>query len=380
MICGLAVAGAACAADLKPRQVLAEFEVAPDGDFLRLPVTIGQRDYTFLVSTGQVTTTIDESLRSKFELFKIKVELRGKRGVQVRDRFGGLRAMLGTIPLEFPAGVETGEYQALAEKLDLECQGEIGMDVLQRHILQIDFDQGILRFLASLPPSPGEAFRMTPLGGEGGAPTIPATISGISPEKFIVSTARAGNAIEIRSELLGQLEAKQQVKIFDKEKGITRSGSLLYQTGRLDAVQVGKFRHEGVMVNSAEQNAIGLSYLARYIVTFDFPRSKMYLKKGAHFDDPDSRLNLWDVGVVREGDQVIIKELHGYGPAQRLGLRAGDVVKSINDCEAKRMSNWQVRRLFGREGRSLSAVVRRGSDTFTLESDPPAAAGDDEAK
>jgi len=378
VICGLTLAGAARAADRRG-QVIAEFEISPDGDFIRLPVTIGQQDYPFLVNTGQATTNIEESLRSKLELTKLKIEFRGKRASQMRDRFGGFAATLGNLPLEFPAGVEAADYTSMREKLDVECYGELGMDVLVKHIVQIDFDQGVLRFLASLPSSPGEALRITPLGGEGGAPTIPVILAGTPPEKFIVTSARAGNALEIRSELLAQLVEREKVKILDKEKGVTRSGGLLYQTGRLEAAQIGKFRHEGVMVNSAEQNGIGLSYLARYLVTFDFPRNKLYLKKGVHFEASDTRLNLWEVDLERDEGQLVVREIHSYGPAHRMGVRAGDVVESINGCDARRISNWQVRRLFGREGRPLSAVIRRGGKTLTLATDPPAAdAGDDE--
>jgi hypothetical protein len=255
------------------------------------------------------------------------------------------------------------------------------MDVLGRHIVQIDFDGGMLRLLASLPPAPGEAIRITPFGGEGGAPTIPVTLAGTPTEKFIISTARAGNALEIRSELLAQLVERKIVTILDKEKGVTRSGGLLYETGRLESAQIGRFRHEALFVNSTELNSIGIGYLARYLVTFDFPRNKMYLKKAAQFEAPDARLNLWEVAIERRDGLPVVREVHDYGPARRIGLRAGDIVESINGCDARRISNWQVRRLFGREGRALSAVIRRGSETLTLATDrPPAAAGGDEEK
>jgi hypothetical protein len=377
LLCGLKLAAQAAAAE-KRGQVIAEFEISPDGDFLRVPVTIGGRDYPFLVSTGQVTTTIDEALRSKFELYKLRIEFRGKRASQMRERYGGLGARLGNLPLNFPDGVEAADYSAMREKLDLECQGEIGMDFLGGHIVQLDFDQGKLRFLASLPPAPGDGFRITLLGGEGGVPTVPVTLAGTPPEKFMVATARAGYSLEIRSELLAQLAEHETVKIFDKEKGVTRSGGLLYQMGRLESAQVGKFRHEGLLVNSAEQNTISVGYLSRYLVTFDFPRNKMYLKKGANFDAADVRYNLWEVGIERDDGLPVLREVHAYGPARRLGLRAGDVVETINGCDARQISNWQVRRFFGREGRPLSVVVRRGSESLTLETDPPAAAAADD--
>jgi hypothetical protein len=298
----------------------------------------------------------------------------------VRERFGEFYATLGGIPLEFPAGVETGDYVALNDKLDLQCQGEIGMDVLRGYVIQIDFDEGLLRFLAALPPAPGEVIRMTPLDGEGGAPTIPGVIAGMPAQKFVIASSRAGNSLDIRSDLVSQLEEKEKITIISKEKGVTRSGSLIFQTGRLDAFQVGKFRHEGLHVNSGEQNGIGVSYLSRYLVTFDFPHSKLYLKKGAHFDDLDARLNLSDVGVERNDNKLAIRDVHAYSQAGRMGLRAGDIVETLNGIDVRRFSNWQVRRLFGREGRPLTAAIRRGSEKLTLRNDSAAAAGDAEEK
>jgi hypothetical protein len=369
--------GFVSAADLKPRQIVAEFEVAPDGDFLRVPVGIAGKEYTFFINTGLATSTIEKSLVTKLELAKIPVEVRGKRGAEVRERFAGLRATLGNIPLEFAGGVETSDYSAITEKGDVVCQGEIAMDVLGRFVVQIDFDQGLLRLLTALPPSPGEAIRITPLGAEGGAPTIPVLFRGLPAEKFIVSTARAGNSLEIRSDLFGQLEDRKLLEVVSREKGLNRSGSVLYQTGTLEAVQVGKFRHEAIIANSAEQNAIGLSYLARYVVTFDFPRSRLYLKKGKDFDAPDSQLNLWDVGVNRDEGKVVIRDVAGSGPAPRLGLKAGDVVESINGVSVHRLTNWQVRRLFGRENRPLAAVILRGTERLTLAAKPRHADDDD---
>lgn len=361
-------------------QVIAEFEIAPDGDFLRLPVVIREQQYSFLLNTGLATTYIDEELPSQLELYNLSFEFRPRRGTLAQNRFGGLRATLGKIPLDFALGVATANYSAMRDRLDLTCHGEIGMDVLQNHIVQIDFDRGVLRFLATLPPQPGEGIRITPLGGAGGTPTIPVTIPGLPREQFFVFTAHAGTGLEIRNELLARLVEREKVKLLDQEKGVARSGSRLFQTGRLNEVQLGKFRHEGVLVNSAEQNAVGIAYLARYIVTFDFPGNKLYLQKGRHFDDPDTRFNLWEVTLEREQEQPVIRAVHSDGPAQRLGLRAGDVVESINGCDAKRMSNWQVRRLLGREGCPLSAVVRRGTETIPLETNPPAAASDGEEK
>lgn len=369
IVCLTTKPGLAVAADRRSPPT-AEFDVAPDGDFLILPVVINQREYPFMVSTGLVTTVIDTSLRKKLELTKLESNRSAGRGGQGRDRFGGLHGSLGNISLEFPDGVEAGDFNAMHDKLDLECVGEIGMDVLRRFVVQIDFDEGKLRLLSAVPAGSGESLRITPMGAEGGAPLISVTVSGIPPEKFILHTSRAANSLELCTELFSRLEEKEKLTVLDKEKGVTRSAGVTFQAARLHSVQIGKARHDDLMVNTGEHNAVGLAYLARYVVTLDFPRNRVYWKHGQHFDDRDSRLNLADIAIDRDKEAVTIREVHPYGRAGRLGLRRGDKLETLNGRDARRFSNWHIRRVLGREQGALCAVISRGGTKITLQAEP----------
>lgn len=358
--------GLAVAADRRPLQS-AEFDVAPDGDFLMLPVVINQREYPFLVSTGLVTTVIDNRLRTKLELTKLEPRGPAGRGGLGRARFGGLSAALGSIPLEFPDGIEAGDFDAMRDKLDLECSGELGMDVFRRYVVQIDFDEGKLRLLSSVPAGAGESLRITPMGAEGGAPLISVTIPGIPAEKFIVHTSRAANSLELSNELFSRLEEKEKLTVLDQDKGVTRSAGVNYQSGRLHAVQIGKARHDDLFVNTGEQNAVGLAYLARYVVTLDFPRNRLYWKHGLHFEDRDNRMELADIELARDKDAVTIQDVHRHGRAARLGLRSGDILELLNGRDVRRISNFQIRRVLGRDRGALSAVVQRGGEKLMLQ-------------
>jgi hypothetical protein len=364
------------AAERRSSQI-AEFDVAPDGDFLILPVTINQHDYPFLVSTGLVTTVIDNKFKKKFELTKLESKAPAGRGGQGRERFGGFHAALGNISLDFPDGVEAGDFDAMHDKLELDCVGEIGMDVLRRYVVQIDFDEGKLRLFSAVPAGSGESLRITPMGAEGGAPLISVTFPGIPPEKFIVHTSRAAYSLELCHELFSRLEEKEKLTPLDQEKGTTRSASIRYQAGTLNSVQIGKSKHEDLIVNTGEHNAVGLAYLARYVVTLDFPRSRLYWKHAQHFDDRDDRLILADIAIERNKEAVTIEEVHAYGRVARLGLRRGDILETLNGHDAKRFSNWHIRRALGREHGPLSAVVRRGGEKVELRSE---AGADDEKK
>lgn len=370
----LSIFSCATAAPPRQRTPILEFDVGAEGDFLLLPVTIDRQEYPFLVNTGLPVTVIDETLKKKFDLHKLDPPPGASRVGTRRDRYASLHAALGSLRLEFPDGVESGDYESMRQGLDIEFFGEIGMDVLAPYIVQIDFDQGKLRFLQSLPPGPGEAVKTRQPGDENRVPTVLVVLAGQPAQKFIISTARGGNSLDANPDLLAKLEETGKATNLTKERGVQRTGTTRFDAFRIASAQLGGNKSEGLICNSSEQNGLGLSYLARFVVTFDFPRGKMFLKKGGRFAEPDGQLDLSEVAVERSASAVRIRDVNPHGPAGRLGLRSGDVLESINGHAVKSMTNWQVRRLFGQSDRAITAIVRRRDGQLTLERGAPVAA------
>jgi hypothetical protein len=381
-VCLFAAVPAGSAAEKKGVRTLAEFEIAPDGDFVLLPLVIKQREYRFLVCTGLSTTVVDRKLRDELELPILESrEADDDGGSRGKKRYK-LTARLGNNELTFPDGVETGDFSSMREGLELPFHGEIGMDVLHRHIVQFDFDAGILRFLPAVPTAPGEPIKIFQPGQEYSVPILQLTVVGEKPQRFFVSTALAGSSLNLDSKFLAELEGKGKVTVVAKEKEFARSGTRSLQTVRLETIQVGNFRHEGIIASSSEGNTVGLSYLSRFLVTFDFPKAKMYLKKGARFNDRDAPLNMWEVAVKRDDKSVVVSGVSPHGPAARLGLAPGDRLETLNERPALRLSNWQIRRVLGRADLPLAAEVTRDGRLVTLKSGPLVArtADEDERK
>lgn len=360
-----AIASIAIAADRKAPKALAEFEVAPDGDFVLLPLIINQREYQFLLCTGLVTTVIDQKLRDELELPITEPRNDGNRTRKKRYK---LNARLGNNDLKIADGVEARDYSSMRDGLALDFHGEIGMDVLRSQIVQIDFDAGIVRFLPAVPAGSGEAIKI--VQPEYAVPILQLVVAGEKPQRFFVSSARAGNSLDIDNRFLEELEEKGKVTVIAKEEGVGQSGTRSFRTVRLDAIQIGSFRHEGVIANSGEGNSVGLTYLSRFLVTFDFPHGKMYLKKGANFDLRDAPLNMWEVAVERKEKSVVVSSVNPHGPAARLGLLPGDRLETLNGRRSQRMSSWQIRRVLGRADLPLAAEVTRDGALVKLKSEP----------
>jgi hypothetical protein len=363
--CVLAAETAGWAADRKIPKTLAEFEVAPDGDFVLLPLIINQREYQFLLCTGLVTTVVDQKLRDELELPVTEPRNHGNRNGKKRYK---LNARLGTNDLRFPDGVEVRDYSPMREGLDLDFHGEIGMDVLRNQIVQIDFADGIVRFLPAVPAGSGESIKI--VQPEFAVPILQLVVAGEKPQRFFVSTARAGNSLDIDNRYLEELEEKGKAKVLTREEGVVPSGTRSFRTVRVEEIQIGSFRHAGLIANSGEGNSVGLSYLSRFLVTFDFPHGKMYLKKAASYDLHDAPLSMWEVAVERDDKSVTVTQVNPHGPAARLGLLPGDRLETLNSRRSLRMSNWQIRRVLGRTDLPLAAEVTRDGEPLKLKSEP----------
>ncbi len=343
---------------LKP---LAEFEIAPDGDFVLIPLIINQREYPFLVCTGVATTIIDTRFRDELQLPKLPA----REGQSQRYK---LQARLGEFDLSFENGVEAGDYAAMRAGLDLAIYGELGMDVLDGKIMQIDFDEGLLRFLRFVPAGSGRAIKVFSKGQPSPVPTLWLALPGEKAEPFVVATGRVGNSLDIDNRLLTELERSGKATVLAREPGVNRSGPTSSQAVQLDEIQIGDFRNHTIIANSSEKRCVRLAYLSRFLVTFDFRRGFMHLKKGAHFDMPDAQIDLTEVAVARQGQAVLVTDVNPCGPAAALGLRTGDRLDVLNGRPTSRMSTWQIRRVLGRDDVPLSAEIVRDGEPVKLES------------
>jgi len=70
---------------------------------------------------------------------------------------------------------------------------------------------------------------------------------------------------------------------------------------------------------------LGLGILSQYAVTLDFPRRKMYLRRGLRFGAPDRR-DLSGLHLLLVNRQVVIDSVDVDSEAERRGLKAADNV------------------------------------------------------
>ncbi|HEY2253195.1 MAG TPA: hypothetical protein VGH74_19110, partial [Planctomycetaceae bacterium] len=118
----------------------------------------------------------------------------------------------------------------------------------------------------------------------------------------------------------------------------------LDRRGRLDRICLGEFVNDQVTVREAEQNSLGLSLLSRYIVTFDFPKGRLYLKKGSRFAEPQ-RSDLSGLTVMRLDGETRVQLVRPNSPADTSGLQDKDQILTVEGKSAGSLSLFELRTL-----------------------------------
>lgn len=220
----------------------------------------------FMVDTGSPITIVDEAFATKLgkQVGVMPVNFVGHHQ-QRAGIYAAPRLLVGNVPLS------TGGYVACTH-LRKHFQGILGMDVLQDYCIQFDFTAGKMRFLDSAETNVASWGKMYPM-----------TLSTTGPNnQFIRPIIHQAGFFGNNTNLVIDTGCHVDGLVNKGESGEVIGAWLFSFLG------FGRF-HSGVWDGEAYShlkvapvdhvNVLGLRFLARHLMTLDFPNQKMYLKQ-----------------------------------------------------------------------------------------------------
>lgn len=339
--------------------VLASFRFNAEADGVLVPVAFGEESRLFILDTGSTVSVFDRSLRATLgEPGRVlRAEATdGAMRVQLfrppRISIGGL----GNSDLSRVACIDLAEFRAIG---GIEMYGIAGMDLLARRIIRINFDTGKVDFLRYVPEDSGTEVTLTLPRG---VPQVSMTVAGAGEVAFTIATGGCGyRAGDIDRKFVDRLlkdgnaaRVSTAALTFGLAAGTTDTCSL-----RLKEIGLSGFVHRGAVFSESAKNLLGLGYLSRYIVTFDFPGKKMYLKPGARFNEP-SRDSLSGAQFRRPDGKTMVQSVDAGSASEAGGLKAGDVIEEIDARDAATLTMLQIRKKLCVAGKHTLRVTRGG--------------------
>lgn len=260
------------------------FSVAKNGKAIVLPVRIDDVEYPFLLDTGAAISMFNPSLKPMVgEAVRSRRMLSQFNGIGRKEiLFRAPHLSLGDTSLAGVSEVLCSEGLEVPVIDGQSVKGMLGVDALRALVVRIDFDRGELTLLPAVPSDAGHELAIQ-YHHEVPCARFPGP-DGL-PELFQLDTGFLGTASGSRRCLRfqAQLDAGEMVQVDDALIKLCR-GKTRLREGRVGQFRFGRFVHHDLRFVEGVYDSVSLNYLSRYIVTFDFPRDRVYLSPGKQFD------------------------------------------------------------------------------------------------
>lgn len=305
-----------------------------------MTVTVDCRESTWVLDTGASMSVIDEAYARELGLEPEGQVKGGGAGNTVDVSFVDL-------PPFSIQGIEFGEQTVAAIDIaglfertgDLEVAGILGYDFLSRFVTRVDYADELLSFYdpsSFVYDGPGVTVD-APLSGN--TFTIPLSVDDVYAGRWSLDLGASGETFHYPyAHANGLLDRDGVDRI-----GFGAGGRFAVRGVRFETVEVADYALDepligvptselkGAFSRSELIGNLGNRLLRNFVIHLDYERQQVIFEKGEDFArefPPDrSGLQLWRP----EGDDVVVLFVAPGTPADRAGLREGDVVLAIND-------------------------------------------------
>ena len=234
------------------------------GLFVTVQLANGE-ELPFLLDTGCSLTVFDKSLAGKVGKHLRTGTMSGWLGKEKLEIHEPPKLSLRGTPLILS---EAGVIDLSKTSLPTAARGIVGMDTLSHYCVQLDFQARTIRFLDSATLQPGGLGQAFDLHFRRKIPYVRAV--GFFSEDSSELMIDSGYDLDGHSNTLPTNQASsKRIQINELLWNGCNYTNLQVRHGSLSAKENSRYDRE----------VLGLRFLSRHLVTFDFPAGKMYLKQ-----------------------------------------------------------------------------------------------------
>ena len=273
-----------CATTPEPSAIIPASELPPDvtmnkaagrGNWLFVTLRLESGEaLLFFVDTGMSVTLLDKSLEPKLGKRLGTGRVMHVDGTSEAGIYAAPRLYLGSTPLMTGSNILAGDLEQPSALSGRPIMGVLGMDCLRHYCIQLDFEAGKTRFLDPDPVDAAQLGKAFPLTFLWGCPFIHHSgLIGGEVTNLLIDTGEnqdgALNSVLFRREVRGRTL---------RVDGDTVHGRKPEHAWLPECVWNGE-TYRNLIVGNHDLNVLGLRFLARHLVTLDFPKGTMYLKQ-----------------------------------------------------------------------------------------------------
>jgi len=327
------------------------------------------KDVLFLLDSGAGMTVIDSSIAAAMHL--------PHGGTMPGAGAGGMASFsLTRVPGLTIGGIELSEQTAIAFPVsdllrkfeETAIGGILGYDFLSRFVTRIDYNREVLSFFEpdSFAPPAGATALDAPLVHN--IFTLSASLDGVAGIFYLDTGANGSLLHGSFADSTGLARGRRTLEMAIRGTGGEEKASLCrFDSLRIGGVTVARpvlaITRGARGINALENvdGIIGNDILERFTVTLDYRRQRVLLEKNARFGEPFFRDRSGLELARKEDDRIVVVKVLAGSPAQKAGLRPGDVIVKVAGSKAERFGSIQeIMTLFeAKDGTAYTIEITR---------------------
>lgn len=246
--------------------------------------------------------------------------------------------------------------------------GILGTDLFHQQVIQLDLAGESLRVLNPKGFVADGRWKRIPMIAQGGSYSVLARLGELDVPLEIASSLASAVLLPEGSGVATAVSRQQS------RNAAALTTGLLYglpeKIYKVENLVLGDLAVPPVFLHSAQFPAdspysrwqggwLGNTILRKFSAYIDFPNSLLYLEAGQQFNNPD-HFNTAGVYFVKSGGKVVIQQVLKDSPAEKAGLRPGDVVAQIQEYPTEQMVFDRLYNIFSADsGQTISLKIVR---------------------
>lgn len=259
----------------------------------------------------------------------------------------------------------------------LQCDGLIGYTFLKNFAVTLDYQKPGLTLFKPGDYKPGTGQVEGELRVRGNIPNFKGALGGV--EGWFALDSGAGGTLTVMTPFVESQKLREKIpNRVERIVGKGVGGFVKGESVRLDGVSFAGIQlpkmpaslsanKSGAFATSEVIGNVGGELLRRFVVTLDYPGSKVYFRKSPAFDDAfnEDRSGMF-VDFTESAATVV--DVVPNGPAYRAGIRVGDVVRLVDGAELIKLHPLEASKIFrSAAGSKINLVVQRKTETLNIE-------------
>jgi len=322
-------------------------------DIIIIQVSINESvPINFLLDTGvRANLLFSKTLGDQLDLFYTrKLNLMGADGKSIltasispnnRLDIGDLKGVAQTLL------VLDEDFVSLEKVLGIPVHGVIGYEFFKFNPVKIDYDRNMITFYKT------NALKRRPLGFKklklemiNSKPYIRSVVKqsdgSILHAKLLIDTG-ANHSLLLNPETSDQINLPDEV--LESDLGTSLGGDLSGVIARVPELRMGKLKFKkitasfpdatefsDIIIETGRQGTLGSDILSRTKVIFDYPRERMYYRRGEKYRAPfEFDMSGITVRMLPTSEKrFYVHNLRDGSPADKSGVKLGDEIVSVN--------------------------------------------------